>query len=123
MIERVRRPCFASTSLPRPEATYRRRRIGDEAGDTMATMREEDTRVPYPMLTMRGRICPSPSLLAVGERVAANSALPCLTRPFSTRSGFALGREVLVLREGVPRGRSAFVLLKVQDLFTNALEL
>jgi hypothetical protein len=46
MMERVRRPWVASTSLPRLTASSRRRFMGADCGDTIATTRDATTRLP-----------------------------------------------------------------------------
>ena len=46
ILERVRRPCVASTSFPRPSASSRSRRIGADCGETIATTRAATTRLP-----------------------------------------------------------------------------
>src|SRR5438093_2873649 len=49
MIERVRRPCVASTSLLCSAAASRRRFIGAAPGATIAITCDDTTRFPYPM--------------------------------------------------------------------------
>jgi hypothetical protein len=46
MIDRVRRPCVASTSLLRLEASSRSRFIGADCGETIDTTRAATTKLP-----------------------------------------------------------------------------
>ncbi len=46
MMDRVLRPCVASTSLPRPAASSRKRFIGADCGETIDTTRDETTTFP-----------------------------------------------------------------------------
>ena len=49
IMERVFLPCVASIRRPSCLASSRKRRMGEEAGLTMATIREQTTELLYPM--------------------------------------------------------------------------